>query len=117
MSIESRAANRAGLARFRPLAARSSSKDNSNINPDSKTNSSVNQNSNNGLNNKNNIKDLPDGWYFNETREQDFWNDIERGQVPKTDESEAKALMAKKNDQLTDLQDTSSKIHTHLLKF
>lgn len=117
MSLDSRAANRAGLARFRPLAARSGSNKNSSISPDSKSNNASNHEPNNNNSNNNNITDLPDGWYFNETREQDFWEDIERGQASQTEESEAKKKMLKESEHITDLQDTSSKLRSLVDQF
>ena len=79
-------ANRAGLARFRPLTPQSSY-------------SSTQQSSR---------SNLPNGWYFNESREQEFWNDLEL-EVSKEKQDELEES-TKQADFLTQMGDTSKKI-------
>ncbi|OHT09039.1 hypothetical protein TRFO_22196 [Tritrichomonas foetus] len=92
-STESRAATRAGLARLRPLAIKPL--------PTAK---------------KTQNTELPDGWYFNETREKSFWEDIEKGSE-NDKKNDAQIEMLKKTEHVTDLQDTSSKIRNLVNQF
>ena len=89
---ESVAATRAGLARLRPLGTKPAPKGKS---PTTEA--------------------LPDGWYFNETREDQFWKDMEAQQ-----DGARKQLqedMLKKTEHVTELQDTSNKLRTLLEQF
>ncbi|OHT12477.1 hypothetical protein TRFO_17622 [Tritrichomonas foetus] len=82
--LESSAATRVGLARHRPLSIKPLTS-----------------------NQKSTTSSLPDGWYYNETKESDFWNDIEKSSVSK---NEIHNDLLKQTEQITDLQDTSNKI-------
>jgi hypothetical protein len=79
------AATRAGLARLRPLSAK----------PDVTTR-------------KSDAATLPEGWYFNETREADFWQEMEGGSDHARDSVHEDLL--KKNEHQSELQDSSHKI-------
>ena len=86
--------NRVGLARVRPLT----------IKP-------IKMKSTSGKD----VAELPDGKYFNETREKEFWEQIEKVDESKIDEKQADEL--KRTEQVTDLQDTSGKIRSLVRKF
>ena len=93
-TAESSVANRAGLARIRQLTLRPA-----------KVQSSA----------RSDVSDLPNGAYFNETREKEFWNDIERTDECQTSEIQNEEL--KRTESVSDLQDTSGKIRSLISKF
>lgn len=114
MSHEQRSSHRVGLARLRPLAVRTNINSNNSIVPNlkgGKSNSSINSQ------NSTKIPDLPDGWFYNETREKDFWEDIEKSQAMQSEEVIEQKNILKKTQQMTDLQDTSSKIRSLVDQF
>jgi len=57
---------------------------------------------------------LPDGWYFNEQQEQQFWDDVENSTASKTTQIQNDLL--RHTEQVADIQDTSGKIRSLISK-
>ena len=53
---------------------------------------------------------LPDGWYFNEKQEQQFWDEMETSTASKTTQIQNDLL--RHTEQVADIQDTSGKIRS-----
>ena len=67
------------------------------------------------IKNERNSKDFPDGWFFNEQNEQEFWDSIEKN--VQVNENDPKKELQKKVENQTKLQDSSAQLRTLLSRF